>query len=441
MARLTPIDSIRVERRQRAVRDENDHQDLFVSIAEGEAGLIHAPMCWEHEGQLWLVAGEGRLTVIREMAELGLPLRYEGEIIPEGMVPYTLIGNTSSLGRYEAEYDENTKRTPLTVAEKAAATARLFELKKMRAEAEGKPQPTVAELNIEIRGPSGDYNNTRKELIIARHLDNPEVVKAKSIDEAFNIVKRGEMQRKAVQLAKDMGSSIKAHRVELHHADAREWLLTCPPAHFDIILSDPPYGIGADTFGVYNDSEDHRYDDSFPSWVALMFGDKDLGPGILSQLNRVTKPDAHLYLFCDIDRFHMLKKFLEAEKWKVHRTPLIWVNPNGFRTPWPEHGPQRKYEIILYARRGDKKVLKVLPDVVEYNREDGLHPAQKPVTLMRDLLGRSALPTDTVLDFCAGSASTLVAAHLMGLAAVGVEKEDVAYGTALKRLQTLTTGG
>lgn len=435
MARLIERERIRIpEKRQRTFRSQQDHQDLFVSISEGEAGLMHAPVLWEDEGgTFWLLVGEGRLKVIDEMIELGIPLRHEGEEIPLGMVPYTRLGGLSAVGLYEAEFDENVRRTPLTVAEKASATAHLFELKKMKAAAEGRDPPTISDLSLEIRG-SGDggyATETRKELIVARHLDDEEVRNATSVSAAFNVIKKKETQRKAQALAAQMGTAVQAHGIEVFNADAAEWLAACPAEKFSIILTDPPYGMGAETFGSYEEAGEHFYDDSFEAWQKLM-------GSVIPELGRVCKPDAHLYLFCDFDRFHALKAMLEACDWNVHRTPLIWQNPTGFRVPWPQHGPQRKYELILYARRGDKKCLKVYPDLVSYTRDNGgLHPAQKPVALLQDLLTRSALPTDEVLDFCAGSGSTAVACHRMRLACTMIEKDQAAYGTILQRVQGL----
>lgn len=437
MTRLIELERIRIpEKRQRTFRSQQDHQDLLISISEGEAGLIHAPVLWQDGDDFWLLVGEGRLKVIAEMHELGMPLRYEGEVIPEGMVPYTLVGGLSSLGLYEAEFDENVRRTPLSVAERASATAHLFELKAMKAERAGKPAPTVAELAVEIRGSDvGAYQETtRRELIVAKHLDDKEVAEAKTLNEAYNAIKKKETLRKATALAKEMGGEWRGSQVNLIHADAKEWIDTAPSATFDIVLTDPPYGMGADGFGSYNDSDDHRYDDSYEAWCELMLA-------VLPKLARVCKPDAHLYMFCDFDRFHELKVWLQQTKWIVHRTPIIWKNPVGLRTPWPEHGPQRKYEMILYARRGEKKTLKVYPDLVEYTREKNtVHQAQKPVALLKDLLMRSALPTDNVLDFCGGSGSTAVACHEMKLACTVVEKDAASYGLAMQRMAQLTKG-
>lgn len=433
--RLIEIEKVKVPpKRQRTFRSQQDHQDLLTSISEGEAGLIHAPVLWEEEGELYLLVGQGRLDVIKEMTELGMPLRYEGETVPPGMVPYTLYPKgLSQIGKYEAEFDENVRRTPLSVAERASATAHLFELKRMKAEAAGAPPPTVGDLSMELQGTKvgGFHDNIRKELIVAKHLDDAEVRNSTSVSAAYNVVKKKEAQRQAQRIAAEMGTSVRSHYVELVQADAGEWLQTCDAGRFDIILADPPYGMGADTFGSYDEAKDHSYDDSHESWTALM-------ASVMPLLARVAKPDAHAYLFCDFDRFHELKRYMELVGWNVHRTPLIWKNPVGFRVPWPDSGPQRKWEMILYAKRGEKKTLKVMPDVLEYVREkDTVHQAQKPLGLLRDLLGRSAFASDTVLDFCSGSGSTGIACHQLKLACVCVEKDAGAYGAAVQRLQSL----
>ena len=57
------------------------------------------------------------------------------------------------------------------------------------------------------------------------------------------------------------------------------------------------------------------------------------------------------------------------------------------RAPWPENGPQRKWECCLYAVKGKKAVLKMAADLVTYNPDANLgHAAQKPVALFQDLL-------------------------------------------------------
>jgi site-specific DNA-methyltransferase (adenine-specific) len=55
--------------------------------------------------------------------------------------------------------------------------------------------------------------------------------------------------------------------------------------------------------------------------------------------------------------------------------------------------------------------------------EVGFHPTQKPVALYEYLIKTYTNPGDTVLDFCAGSGTTIVAAIKTGRNVIGIEKE------------------
>jgi DNA modification methylase len=153
---------------------------------------------------------------------------------------------------------------------------------------------------------------------------------------------------------------------------------------------------------------------------------------------RVAKPQAHLYAFCDIDMFPTIKLLFSDAGWWVFRTPLIWYKRHGMRAPWPEFGPQRKYETILYAVKGKRNALKMAGDVLTYPPDSNLgHAAQKPVELFRELLCRSCRPGDTVLDPFCGTGTIFPAAHALKVAATGVEIDQASYGIAVKRIEQL----
>mgnify|MGYP001545419840 CR=1 FL=1 len=78
--------------------------------------------------------------------------------------------------------------------------------------------------------------------------------------------------------------------------------------------------------------------------------------------------------------------------------------------PRPEHGPRYTYECILFASKGNKKVLVVKPDVISISPDAKiLHGAQKPVELFSDLISRSCLPGAAILDAFGGSGTTISA--------------------------------
>jgi DNA modification methylase len=152
----------------------------------------------------------------------------------------------------------------------------------------------------------------------------------------------------------------------------------------------------------------------------------------------VAKEQAHLYLCCDIDQFIFLRTMLQEVGWWVHRTPLINYKVDGNRVPWPEHGPQRKWELVLYAVKGKKTTTRIYPDVIMTRGDENLgHGAQKPVELFVDLLRRSVKAGDSVLDPFAGTGTIFPAAHQLLCRATGIELDEASYGIALKRLEEL----
>ena len=69
------------------------------------------------------------------------------------------------------------------------------------------------------------------------------------------------------------------------------------------------------------------------------------------------------------------------------------------------------------------------------NKEERLHPTQKPVALYEWILNKYAKPGDTILDTHVGSASSLIACHRTGHKFVGFEIDETYYKLASERLK------
>lgn len=398
-------------------------------------GLLH-PIVLRLEGENYtLVAGERRLRAITDLDALGGRYYHDGELIRAGCIPYTLLSDLDPLAAEEAELSENIHREALTWQERAAAHARLAALRAAQAQASGAPAPTVSDISKEVRGTIEGLprETTRRELIVAKHLDNPAVRAAKTVDEAFKILRKEETSAKHRELGAAVGKTFSAELHSAIHADSINWMAECPAETFDCILTDPPYGMGADEFGDSGGlaAGAHGYEDNYETFMRCV-------TALAFEGYRIAKPQAHLYCFCDPDKFSQLKALMVEAGWNVFRTPLIWYKRLGMRAPWPEQGPQRKYEMLLYAVKGKRPILKMLGDVLDYAPDANLgHAAQKPVELFADLLGRSCLPGNSVLDPFAGSGTIFAAAHRFKLRATGVEMDQASYGIALSRLQSL----
>lgn len=437
------------ENRQRQEFDPEALQELKTSIED--RGLLHPIVLREQAGEWFLVAGERRLRAIKEIYELGDQFTCNGTVFQEGAIPFVTLGELSVLEAEEAELDENLRRRDLTWQETADAHARLHALRTKQKEAATgpagaapgnilpTPPHTVADTAKEIHGRSdGAYqDNVRKEIIVARHLSNPEVAKAKSLDEAFKVLKRQEAQKKNLELAASVGATFTADLHELHNVNCLHWLRSrdgVAGEKFDVILTDPPYGMGAQDFGDAGGKLagiEHHYDDSYEAWRSLMQEWCILAFS-------VAKPQAHAYVFCDIDNFHELKDFMETAGWYVHRTPLIVHKQNSGRVPLPDRGPRRQWEMILYAIKGNKPTTHIYPDVIPCTADANMtHGAQKPVALFENLLQRSVKPGDLVLDSFAGSGTIFPAAHTYKCRAVGLEMNAEYYAMGLRRIKEL----
>jgi hypothetical protein len=106
--------------------------------------------------------------------------------------------------------------------------------------------------------------------------------------------------------------------------------------------------------------------------------------------------------------------------------------------PRPDYAPRRTYETIMFASKGEKKVLKVASDTLVIPMVRGLlHGAQKPVALYEDLLSRSASPGDRVADPFCGSGTIFPAANRLRLKATGIElSEEYAALPKLRMLRS-----
>ena len=423
--------------RQRKLHDPKKHQELVESIWRGPVGLQHPIVLREIPEGLQLVSGERRLRAIQDIYVLGGTLRFGGKPLPTEMVPYNLVCDLSPIDAEAAELEENLQRLNLSWQEEAQAVAALAELRRKQAEAQGSPPPTISSLTEEL-GLSAkvttSLNSTRAKINIAKYLDDPDVAAAKSLPEAVNIAKRKIEDSRRQEIGQKIEETLSASNHRFIKGDCLEWLAANAAEQFDTILTDPPYGINVDDASYLRNkttARPHEYDDSLELVDELL---QKTFPLLLA----AAKPNAHLFLFCDIERFFTLRGFAEEAGWIVFRTPLIWHNPAGWRIPWQEKGPQRKYEAILFAAKGHRPFLRPAGDILSFAREaNSDHSAAKPTALYKELLSWSTSPGSSVLDPFAGSGTIFPAAHESKCYATGIEISDLYAGSCVARLEAL----
>lgn len=385
-------------------------------------GLMHPPVFRIVEGDKpQLVAGERRVRAMMQLHEFDIMFLCNGQPVPLGFIPGLFLTQLSELEAREAELEENILRENLTWQELVQAKASLHEVRTAQ-----NPGQTLTKTASEIKGIPAvgqEITDIRESLVIADHLLDPEVAKAKTQKDAMKLVKKKLEAQHRELLSTQFEAKTSNH--DCLHGSCLDILPRLPDASFDIILTDPPYGVNANAFGDQAGTG-HNYDDSPDLYNQLL----SVLPDLYFQKAR---SQAHLYWFLDIRNFEKSAVEFSLAGWDVWPTPLIWNKGNGM-LPRPDFGPRRTYEAILFASKGGKRVQAVYPDVITVSGVGNLkHGAQKPVDLYVNLLARSALPGDTVLDTFAGSGTIFPAANRCKLVATGIELIRENYTLCLSR--------
>lgn len=422
MVNLPIMEVVVGENRQRRTFDEVALEALAQDIVKH--GLLHALVL--RNDKKTLVAGERRLRAVKLLYARNQSFNYNGIAVPSGFIPCTTLAELSPLELQEAEYAENTIRVDLSWQEVALATKGLHALREAQREERGEKQ-TMGETATEILGrPAKPGESTilvRNNILLADNLFDPEIAKAKTPKEAIKVLTKKKEKELRELLADTVGETSSKHALLL--GDMRELMLDIPDESISVIITDPPYGIGADTFGDQAQGT-HEYDDSLGEMIRLI-------SVLASEGFRVTKKQAHLYCFCALRYFNTLSDIFTAQGWQVWPRPIIWSKGNGL-LPVPDYGPRYTYETILFANKGMRPVNAVYSDVVDVHAVTApKHAAEKPVGVYTNLLRRSANAGDTILDPFCGGGTIFPAADELNLIAIGFEKNKAAFGLALER--------
>lgn len=396
--------------RQRREFDPAAVRELRQSIRE--QGLLHAVSVRRIDNRLVLVAGETRLRAIEGISE---PYRYGELMVDPGFVPVTDFGEITQVHAEELELFENVRRKNLTWQEETDAWARLHVLRSSQNSRQTRAQ-TVSEI-LQSAANSQQVKKLGEALLLKQHMDDPEVAKAKTQKEAMAVVERKLSAKKAEAIAQIVTSRVDRHKVIV--GDCREKLHELEANTFDCIVTDPPYGIDADKHQPSSSSQagySHRYDDSELTALSIM-------QAIFVEGFRVTKAQAHLYMFLDFRYWRDVSDMAQTAGWVPYLYPIPWVRGGGMIGDY-RRCPQRSYDMILYATKGDKFVKKTMPDSIVIPMLDGgkrHHAAEKPVDVYENLMARSVGAGDVVLDPCCGAGPLFPAANRIGCFAVGIE--------------------
>lgn len=209
--------------------------------------------------------------------------------------------------------------------------------------------------------------------------------------------------------------------IELLNIDCMTYMAGLPDKAFDLAIVDPPYGIGEN--GDRNASRGKLA--VAQNYKAFAGGDKEPPPieyfielqrvsknqivwGANHFIDRIAKPSSCWVVW---DKVTGESDFADSElAYTSFKTAV-----RNFRFQWSG------------MLQGDMK-----------NKEQRIHPTQKPVKLYEWLLTNYAKPGQRILDTHLGSGSSAIAAHYFGVDFVGCELDTDYYNAAKKRFEQAT---
>lgn len=112
-------------------------------------------------------------------------------------------------------------------------------------------------------------------------------------------------------------------------------------------------------------------------------------------------------------------------------------NPKNKR----KNKPRKFFSAVTYSvpnsegmnQTGENDYIKPM-SVIDFSMQRGLHPTQKPVPLFEYLIKTYTNPSDLILDNCAGSFTTAIAAQNTNRNYICIEKEEKYFNAGLQRI-------
>lgn len=207
------------------------------------------------------------------------------------------------------------------------------------------------------------------------------------------------------------------------------------PAGYGLLATDPPYGISHRS--NWAGRPQIAGDDGSIDWLAIL--GEWAAPG--GSQTRGLANSRHVYVF-GYDHQDITQPLRCGAT-----APLIWdkvlMNQGDLATGWgTTHEPiafgvHRKRPSDRASGRGGLAARLRKGSVLRYQRPNGntRHPHEKPVPLLADLIESSTLRGDLVVDPCAGSGTTGVAAILTGRRCFLVEYNRASAEQCVERVQ------
>jgi DNA modification methylase len=248
-----------------------------------------------------------------------------------------------------------------------------------------------------------------------------------SINQAYQEIKKEEKKKNFEEQKKAFNQEIKPANLnqQIIFGDSVTELQKLEKNKFDLLLTDPPYGM--DFKSGWN-KKDKIENDKLQETKKILFD-------VLENSIPLLKDDAHFYIFGNID--YLPEIITIIENFLTIKNILIWDRQVIGMGDLQTYG--RSYDVIYFGYKKEFRKLNGTRDrdVLNFQRIDpskNIHPTEKPLEIIEYLIKKSTNENDHILDPFAGGGSTLLAAKNLNRFATGIEINEEYYNLIKSRI-------
>jgi len=436
-----PLEKIQVLERERKVFE--NIEELAESIKE--KGLIHPILL---DKNLVLCAGERRIRAFRLLKREEIPAR--------------ILPLDHEEDRFDIELIENMDREDFRWNEEVSLIRKIHETQKQRhpkwtirdtAKRLGKSKSLIADyihvaeymqeipdlVNLkgitEVKKTINELEERVIQAEMARRYAETEKVKAEkkatAMKEVTELLARGEqcLAEKRVEDAKAfdfhgyyVGDSLNAMDAMQDGELGRGAIVEC----------DPPFGVELDKMKDTSTGDQYQEvsKDAFEKFCFTL----------MQSLWRITGEDSTIIFWFGMVWYAEVLEAATLTGFKVDKVPIIWHKTNySGRCQQPKIHAARVYENLFVLRKGNSVMGRPgTGNVIDWDAVQGdkIHPAEKPIGLIKEIIQRVALVAPGVKGFVPflGSGNSLFAFQELKIPAFGYDLSEVYRNRFLERM-------
>ncbi|HED38715.1 MAG TPA: hypothetical protein ENI76_10815 [Ignavibacteria bacterium] len=397
-------------------------------------------------GQIQPIVVDREMRLVAGGRRLAACLVLQFTEMPNILIDYVFADTMNDITLREIELEENVQRKDFEPSEQVLAVQELHKLKQEIhgvASSDNAKDGWGLKETADIMGVS--VNKVSRDLKLAKNIEEfPQLAECKTKNDIENgasaIVNSTDRAVRVEEYKKD--SVMKDWTKNLSNMDAIEHMKTIEDKTIDILCVDPPFGINLDQIKwgkeLKTEKNDLLYEDSPENIIPLY-------EKIAKESYRFCKGKSHGYVFLAISHFSKFSEVFKNEGWLVSAKPIIWTkNAGNCQCNMPSRWPASGYEAIMYIRRTDSELVRQgladfisIPPILPSKK---VHPVERPVELIKELLSRVCIPGQTVYDPCAGSFSMVEAALSLQLIPIANDIEEKCYNIGVDRVVNYMRG-